>query len=89
MQADKVVAPFLRGDRLVVMPRRRAARLAVLNVMANRFEPGLKYAEPTVNAILAGFHDDFCSLRRYLVDEGFMDRSDGVYWRAGGTVEVD
>jgi hypothetical protein len=38
-------------------------------------------------------------LRRYLVDEGFLDRadepapsgsrSDKVYWRVGGTVEVD
>jgi hypothetical protein len=71
------------------MPRRRAPRLAILDMMAHRFEPGLKYTEPTVNAILAEFHDDFCSLRRYLVDEGFMDRGGGVYWRAGGTVDVD
>ena len=24
--------------------------------------------------------------RRYLVDEGFLDREAGEYWRAGGTV---
>ena len=32
--------------------------------------------------------DDFVTLRRYLVDEGFLDRSDdsGDYWRAGGSV---
>jgi hypothetical protein len=23
-------------------------------------------------------------LRRYLVDEGFLTRADGVYWRTGG-----
>jgi hypothetical protein len=27
-------------------------------------------------------------LRRYLVDEGFMKREQGVYWRSGGTVDV-
>ena len=27
-------------------------------------------------------------LRRYLVDEGFLDRAQGDYWRTGGTVDV-
>ncbi|WP_235531297.1 DUF2087 domain-containing protein [Phycicoccus sp. Soil748] len=27
------------------------------------------------------------ALRRYLVEEGFMDRRDGRYWPAGGTVD--
>jgi hypothetical protein len=30
---------------------------------------------------------DCATLRRYLVDEEFMDRADGVYWRIGGPVE--
>jgi hypothetical protein len=30
------------------------------------------------------FHPDFAALRRYLVDEGFLTREDGVYWRSGG-----
>lgn len=33
-------------------------------------------------------HDDFAALRRYLVDEGFLARRDGYYWRSGGTVHV-
>jgi hypothetical protein len=28
-------------------------------------------------------------LRRYLVDEGFMSRQAGIYWRSGGTVDLD
>lgn len=73
---------------LRVIPRRRAARLALLDVLAGRFEPGRRHAEPAVNAVLAEYHPDYCALRRYLVDEGFLDRRDGTYWRAGGTVEV-
>jgi hypothetical protein len=34
-------------------------------------------------------HPDFAALRRHLVDEAFMDRAGGVYWRAGGTVDVE
>jgi DNA-binding transcriptional ArsR family regulator len=29
------------------------------------------------------------ALRRYLVDEGLMDRDAGKYWRCGGTVDPD
>ena len=27
-------------------------------------------------------------LRRHMVDEGFLSRADGSYWRSGGRVEV-
>ena len=33
-------------------------------------------------------YDDYAALRRYLVDEGFLTREGGIYWRSGGTVEV-
>jgi hypothetical protein len=89
MELEKALQPYFRGGRLVVIPRRRVARMAVLDAMANEFEPGRHYPEPAVNAVLANFHTDVCALRRYLVDEGFMDRREGVYWRSGGTVEVN
>ncbi|MBD0322694.1 MAG: DUF2087 domain-containing protein [Aldersonia sp.] len=28
------------------------------------------------------------TLRRFLVDDGFLDRAEGEYWRAGGRVDV-
>ena len=80
---------FFDGDRLVVIPRRRAARLAVLDRLAAEFEPGRRYGEATVSHILSRFHPDYCALRRYLVEEGFMERRHGVYWRAGGTFDID
>ncbi len=42
--------------------------------------------EERVNDRLVVLHDDVAMLRRYLVDEGFLDRDHGVYWRTGGTV---
>jgi len=33
-------------------------------------------------------HPDHAALRRYLVDEGFLERAGGIYWRTGGTVEL-
>jgi hypothetical protein len=89
MDVSSAVQPYFRDGQLVTVPRRRSARLAVLDLLAGQFEPGRRYTEKTVNSVLSRYHPDVCSLRRYLVDEEFLERSDGVYWRAGGTFEVN
>jgi len=83
-----VVGRFVQDGRLVIMPSKRSKLLLVLDHLAQDFEPGRTYAEAEVNAVLERYHDDFAALRRYLVDEGFMTREGGVYWRTGGTVQV-
>jgi len=80
---------FFREGRLVLMPTRRAKRLVVLDQVAQVFELGRTYPEPEVNALLAEVHPDVAALRRYLVDEQFLTREGGVYWRSGGTVDLD
>jgi hypothetical protein len=87
-EAADLLAPFVEKGRLV-LPSRRAKRLAVLDLLAALFEPGKVYYERDVNRILKRFSDDTASLRRALVDEEFMERRDNFYWRAGGTFEVD
>jgi hypothetical protein len=82
----RVLDTSFRDGRLVQLPARRSRRLIVLNRLAQRFEPGRRYRERDVNAVLRDVHDDTAALRRYLVDEGFLDRSGGEYWRSGGTV---
>lgn len=88
MEGGDPLEPYLREGRVVAIPRRRAARLSLLDLVAGRFEPGRRYPEAAVNAVLAEYHADYCALRRYLVEEEFLDRRDGQYWRVGGTVDV-
>lgn len=84
---DAVLRAFLDADgRLRTMPAKHSKRIVVLDHIAQRFEPGRRYDEIEVNRELRGVHDDVASLRRHLVDEGFMTREAGVYWRSGGTV---
>ena len=64
-------------------------RRLVLERLAQDFEPGRHYSEREVNAVLRERHPGVAALRRYLVDEGFMDRIPGEYWRSGGLVDVD
>jgi hypothetical protein len=72
---------FFRDGRLTSLPRRRAYLLAACAHLAERFEPGRRYAERDVNAILADDAPDPASLRRLLVDEGYLRREAGIYWR--------
>jgi hypothetical protein len=88
MEEARLLATFVKDGRIVTMPTKRAKRLVVLDHVAQSFEPGRNYPEAEVNEVLRGFHEDVAALRRYLVDEGFLTREAGVYWRTGGTVPV-
>lgn len=81
---------FLAVDgSLISIPRKRAKLLVVLDHLAQEFDLGIVYPETTVNDRLGRFHPDVAALRRYLVDEQFLTRRDGFYWRSGGTVDLD
>ena len=84
-----VLRTFLAADgRLTRMPAKFTKRRYVLEHIVCAFEPGAKYSEVEVNAILRAFYDDYVTLRRYLIDADLMAREDGVYWRTGGYVAV-
>jgi hypothetical protein len=84
----EVLRRFLVDGRLRSIPVQRGKRLVVLDFLAQRFEPGRVYPEREVNAVLGRFHPDYAALRRYLVDEDFLERREGFYWRVGGTFET-
>jgi hypothetical protein len=86
---EHVLKTFFRRGRLTEIPTKQSKRRIVLERIALEFEPGRRYDELEVNAIVGAFFNDHAALRRYLVDEGFLDRDHGVYWRAGGRVDVD
>ena len=64
------------------------SRKETLDHLAEEFEPGRVYPESEVNEVLQGFHPDHAALRRYLVEDQFLSREGGHYWRSGGTVDV-
>jgi hypothetical protein len=83
-----VLRAFLADGRLVSIPAARGKRRVVLEHIAAVFEPGIRYPEREVNAVLRAWHPDHAALRRYLVDEELMAREGGVYWRIGGPVDI-
>ncbi|MGY2704293.1 MULTISPECIES: DUF2087 domain-containing protein [unclassified Nocardioides] len=86
---EKVLKAFFDEDgTLHTIPSKHAKLLVVLDRLAQQFEPGRRYEEAEVNVILTRAHPDYAALRRYLVENGFLTREAGVYWRSGGTFDV-
>jgi hypothetical protein len=76
---DAVLRAFFDGPRLRQIPASRKKRVIVLRRLLERFAPGRAYAEAEVNELLREAHDDVATLRRELVDYGFMVRDRGIY----------
>jgi hypothetical protein len=70
----KVLTDFLVEGRLKTIPAQEKKRNVVLRYLAERFEPERMYSEKEVNEIIRPVHEDVASLRRYLVDGGFLTR---------------
>ena len=87
LTADDRLRVFVRRGRIDALPAKMTKRRLLLDAVAQAFEPGVRYHERLVSLFLATIHDDYAALRRYLVDEGFLSRDHGEYWRSAGTVE--
>jgi hypothetical protein len=78
-EENAVLRAFFDGPRLRQIPASRKKRVIVLRRLLERFAPGRSYPEPEVNELLREAHDDVATLRRELVDYGFMVRDRGIY----------
>lgn len=81
----KVLRGYLADGRLTTIPAQPKKRLPILRWLRDQvFTEDRVYPEKEVNQRIALVHPDVASLRRYLVDEGFVTRERGEYRRAGG-----
>ena len=76
---NAVLRAFFDGPRLRQIPAARKKRVIVLRRLLERFAPDRAYREAEVNDLLREAHDDVATLRRELVDYGFMVRDRGIY----------
>jgi hypothetical protein len=69
---------FMPDGKLTAFPLKQAQLLVILDTVSARFDAEKQYTEREVNAVLAEITDDFATLRRDLVDYGYLSRtSDG------------
>jgi hypothetical protein len=80
-EQQDVLRNFVEDGRFVRLPARHGQRRVVLEYVATRFDRDRPYLETEVNDLLKSLHPDYASLRRYLVDEGLLQRERGLYRR--------
>jgi hypothetical protein len=78
---QKLLQTFIENGKIKEIPARRQKRLVVLQWLVNQFELGRRYPEAEINERLKQLHPDHAALRRYLVENGLMQREAGFYWR--------
>jgi len=86
---DKVLRTFFDDGKLTQLPKQWRKRVIVLEELAGLFAPARRYAEHEVNELVATRFADYCTIRRQLVDEGFMARDGDAYWRLPEEVAVE
>lgn len=82
---EKVLQNYFKNglDKgIEVIPSEEMKKIIILEHILKRFDTERKYHESEVNEILKSVNADFVSLRRYLIEYGFMERTnDGsIYW---------
>lgn len=82
---QQVLREHTSGKTLIRIPSKQKSLLVVLRWLATLFQPEQLYSELEVNTILKTVYaEDFVSLRRDLVDLGYLrrERGGGKYWLA-------
>jgi uncharacterized protein (DUF433 family) len=82
---DKILATVfesLEPLKLKLFSAKEKKKIVTLRKIAGQFEKGKVYKEKEVNQVLKEIYADFPTLRRYLIEYGFMERSKDCmeYW---------
>ena len=79
--AEVVQQSFWRAGFIVMMPSHLKTRKVLLDLIPQDLEPGRSYTEQEVNFKILDHYDDYCTVRRELVDFGLLIREKGRYVR--------
>lgn len=82
---QQVLRDHTSGGKITHLPPKQKKMLVILRWLAGQFQPERMYSEAEVNAVLKPlYEEDYISLRRDLVDLGYLrrERGGGKYWLA-------
>ncbi|WP_326974908.1 DUF2087 domain-containing protein [Caproicibacter sp. BJN0012] len=85
-QEEKIIRSFFSSTaplKLKTLPSKQQKLQVVLKRVAEAFEPGKTYSEQEVKELLVGIYADHATLRRSLIDFGYLKRTSNgaAYWR--------
>lgn len=78
---ERVLRTWVKNGRIVGIPAQEKKKQILIRWLANQIDPQRRWTEKEFSEWLSGFNEDYATLRRYLVDYGYMARENGIYWR--------
>ncbi len=88
---QQVLREYTSDKKLTHLPTKQKKLLVILRWLSTLFETGKLYSEAEVNGVLKSvYEEDYVSLRRDLVDLGYLrrERGGGKYWLAPAEPET-
>ena len=84
-ETQKIIDTFFSSINPLVLntfSSREKKKLVILRVISGQFEKDRQYSEKEVNEILKPIYGDFATIRRYLIEYGFLERTPDCrsYW---------
>lgn len=84
-EEDKIIATSfesLQPLKLKSFSPKEKRKIVILKKISDQFNKGVTYSEKEINAVLKPIYEDYATIRRYLIEYGFMERTKDCkeYW---------
>lgn len=80
-EEERILQTWVKNGRIVDIPSQEKKKQVIIRWVAGQIDPDRRWTEREFSQWLAQFNEDYAFLRRYLVDNGYMARENGIYWR--------
>lgn len=82
-ERENTIKNYMNENRAIkTYPAKEKNKIIVLSEIVKNFSKGKKYSEKEINRILKRVYDDYATIRRALIEYGFVERSNdcSTYW---------
>lgn len=80
-EEDRILKTWVKDGRIIDIPAQEKKKQILVRWVARQIDPARRWTEREFSDWLSQFNEDYAFLRRYLVDNGYMARDKGIYWR--------
>ena len=80
-EEERVLRTWVKNGRIVEIPAQEKKKQVLIRWVAGQIDPDRRWTEREFSEWLKQFNEDYAFLRRYLVDNHYMARENGIYWR--------
>ena len=78
---ERILRTWVKDGRIIDIPAQEKKKQVVIRWLADQIPADRRWTEREFSEWLMQFHEDYATLRRYLVDSDYMTREKGIYWR--------